>query len=340
MRPRVSIIILNWNGWHDTIKCLESLYQITYPNYDVILVDNASEDGSIERIKQYAERRIKVESKFFRYNSENKPINVIEYNEEEAEACGRGGDEFENLPPNRKLIIIKNKENYGSAKGNNIGMRYAMKTLNPDYILLLNNDTVVEKEFLMALVEVAESDIRIGMCGAKILRMDNPKIIDCTGHVFRFGRLVDRGVGKPDKKQYDDETDIVGAMGAAALYRKDMLEKIGMFDESFIMYAEDADLSWKAHNSGWLAKYVPNSIVYHKRSGTAKKDENLFYRMRLLDIKNTATIVKRHASKTQKFLFTLLWIGSGLLSYIEKICGKSNIGIYPYLETLRELHRR
>ncbi|WP_342452635.1 glycosyltransferase family 2 protein [Thermococcus stetteri] len=68
MFPRVSIIILNWNGWKDTIECLESLYRITYPNYDVILVDNASKDDSVQKIKEYAEGKIKVNSKFFEYN--------------------------------------------------------------------------------------------------------------------------------------------------------------------------------------------------------------------------------------------------------------------------------
>ena len=70
--PRVAIIILNWNGWEDTIECLESLYQITYPNYDVIVVDNGSEDESIEKIKEYCEGEIKVESKFFECNPINK----------------------------------------------------------------------------------------------------------------------------------------------------------------------------------------------------------------------------------------------------------------------------
>jgi GT2 family glycosyltransferase len=86
--PKVSIIILNWNGWEDTIECLESLYQITYSNYDVIVVDNGSEDESIEKTKEYAEGKIRVESKFFEYSSENKPIKIIEYTREEAEAGG------------------------------------------------------------------------------------------------------------------------------------------------------------------------------------------------------------------------------------------------------------
>ncbi|GFP33386.1 rhamnosyltransferase [Candidatus Hakubella thermalkaliphila] len=86
MNPKVSIIILNWNGWKDTIECLESLYQITYTNYDVIVVDNGSEDDSIEKIKGYCEGKIEVESKFFEYSGENKPIEIVEYTRTDGES--------------------------------------------------------------------------------------------------------------------------------------------------------------------------------------------------------------------------------------------------------------
>ncbi len=133
MNPKVSIIILNWNGWEDTLECLESLYQITYPNseaisvnalrvsgkgcYDVIVVDNGSEDESVEKIREYCKGKIKVESKFFEYSCENKPIKIIEYRREEAEAEGGKEKEIDDLPSNRKLILIKNEKNYGFAEG-------------------------------------------------------------------------------------------------------------------------------------------------------------------------------------------------------------------------------
>ena len=84
-KSTVTIIILNWNGWKDTIECLESLYQINYPNYNVILVDNASSDESLKKIKEYAEGKIKVESNFFNYNSDNKPLEIVNYEKEESE---------------------------------------------------------------------------------------------------------------------------------------------------------------------------------------------------------------------------------------------------------------
>ena len=114
--PRVAIIILDWNGWKDTIECLESLYRITYPNYSVILVDNGSEDDSLQQIRDYSAGEIKVESSFFDYNLKNKPIKIIEYSQEELETYNYTIDEIESIPSNQKLIIIKNKKT-GSQKG-------------------------------------------------------------------------------------------------------------------------------------------------------------------------------------------------------------------------------
>ena len=83
--PKVSVIILNWNGWKDTIECLESLYQIDYPNYDIILVDNDSKDDSIQRIRDYCEGQLKPKSPFYNYNPKNKPIQIFEYTKDETE---------------------------------------------------------------------------------------------------------------------------------------------------------------------------------------------------------------------------------------------------------------
>ena len=125
--PHVSIIILNWNGWKDTIECLESLYQIAYPNYDVIVVDNGSVDDSIERIKEYAEGKLEVISNFFDHSKKDKPIRYIEYSKEEAE--GRGGKEAEFTDlSSAKFILIKCGKNYGFAEGNNLAIRYALKS--------------------------------------------------------------------------------------------------------------------------------------------------------------------------------------------------------------------
>ena len=273
MNPKVSIIILNWNGWKDTIECLESLYQITYPNYDVILVDNGSEDESKEKIKEYCEGKIKVESKFFEYDPINKPIKIIEYTREEAEAGGGKEGEISDLPSNRKLILIKNEKNYGFAEGNNIGIRYDLKALNPDYVLLLNNDTVVDKEFLGELVKVGESVEKIGLAQPKILHYSD-LTIDTTGCFCDIsGAVMSRGVFEEDKGQYDHLKDagFFYASGACLLIKKNLFRELGkeLFDKYLFAYHEDLDLSWIARLLGYKIIYCPNSICFHKGGKTS-----------------------------------------------------------------------
>ncbi|MCE7698463.1 MAG: glycosyltransferase [Methanobacterium paludis] len=189
--PRVAVIILNWNGWEDTIECLESLYQINYPNYQVILVDNASTDDSIQKIKEYCQGTLKPQSKFYTYQTKNKPIKITEYSTEESEAfngaCKTALPKTE-LHPNKNMILIKNTKNYGFAEGNNIGIRYALRSLNQDYTLLLNNDTVVDKNFLTELVKTAESSAEIGVVGPKIYYYDTNGRTDMASNI---GGVVD-----------------------------------------------------------------------------------------------------------------------------------------------------
>ena len=101
---------------------------MTYPVYDVIVVDNGSENDSIEKIKEYADGKIHVESPFFTYREENKPITYIEYTRQESEVEGIHGKNLSKIPPQKRLILIKNEKNYGFAEGNNIAIRYVLNS--------------------------------------------------------------------------------------------------------------------------------------------------------------------------------------------------------------------
>ena len=273
MNPRVAIIILNWNGWADTIECLESLYRITYPNYDVIVVDNGSGDESLQKIREYCEGEIVVESKFFEYSSGNKPIKIIEYTREGAEAGGGKEKEIADLPTDRKLMIIKNEENYGFVEGCNIGIRYALNALNPDYVLLLNNDTVVTLDLLKELVKVAELNEQVGACQPKALSLAGQKLIDAIGiSITKNGEAIQVGYGTKDTGQYNQVKEIFGVCAAVALYRREMLTQIGLFDEDFFAYYEDVDLVLRARLAGWKSIHVPKVVVYHAHSSTFGKN--------------------------------------------------------------------
>ena len=294
--PKVAIIILNWNGWEDTIECLESLYQITYPNYDVIVVDNGSEDESMEKIKEYCKGKIKVESKFFEYSNKNKTIKIIEYTREEAEAGGGKEKEIADLPSNRKLILIKNEKNYGFAEGNNIAMRYALKALNQDYVLLLNNDTVVNKEFLVELVRVGESDAGIGIIGPKV------NYYDKSNKIFSVGGKINWWTGKNTALQSDsNQIREVYVSGCAIMMKKDVLEKIGLWPLEYFLYAEELDYCVHANRQGFGVFNYPRTTIWHKISASAESKIKMYYRTR-----NRFLFMKKF-SPYFNFFFFLIW---------------------------------
>jgi len=308
--PKVAIIILNWKGWEDTLECLEFLYQITYPNYDVILIDNGSKDESIQKIKEYCAGKIKVESKFFEYHPATKPIKIIEYTREEAEAGGGGKEKkIANLPSNRKLILIKNERNYGFAEGNNIGMRYALKALNPGYVLLLNNDTVVDKEFLGELVKVGESDEKIGIVGPKVYYYNFNRrrdVINFAGGKLNMwkGQPYHIGANEIDKGQHDEIKEVDYIEGSCLLVKVKVLNKIGLLDPSYFAYWEENDFCMRGYKAGYKSAYVPKSKIWHKVSSSFNNPIKIYYLTR-----NRFWFMKKYATKLQFLSFLLYFFG-------------------------------
>ncbi|AEH07272.1 glycosyltransferase family 2 protein [Methanothermococcus okinawensis] len=294
--PRVSIIILNWNGWKDTIECLESLYRINYPNYDVIVVDNNSQNESIEKIKEYCNGNIEqilpefvalrsapieVNSKFFKYSNENKPIRVFELSENEARNNKfLDKEKYETLEPNKRMILIKNKDNYGFAGGNNVGIKFALDVLNPDYILLLNNDTVVDKNFLIEMVKVAECDEKIGIVGSKIYYYDYKGRDDVIwglgggGVDLKTGRVWHYYFKKIDDKTYKDIIECGYITGCSMLVKNNVLKILNGFDENYFCYYEDTDLSIRCKNLGYKLVCATKSVLWHKVSVSSGGDSS------------------------------------------------------------------
>jgi len=164
--------------------------------------------------------------------------------------------------PAVKIISLVN--NNGFAKANNIGIRLALEK-KALYIVLLNVDTIIHKDFLRELVIAAESDETIGSCQPKMLSMDNPKIIDAIGITIRKnGKPMPSAHGKQDNDMYNQSKEIFGATAGAVLYKSEMLEQIGLFEEECFAYCEDVDLALRARLAGWKCIYVPQAIAYHK----------------------------------------------------------------------------
>ena len=210
--PKVYIIILNYNGWADTIECLESVLRNDYPNYQVIVIDNNSPNNSMEYIKAWAEGKLDVWVKpehplrHLSFPPVKKPIPYVYYTREGAE---KGGDPDlekrmeqnnpEGITTKYPLIFIQTGENLGFAGGNNVGIRYSLAEGDFEYIWLLNNDTVIEQNSLSKLVEKAEKykkeERKVGIIGSKLLYYDNPKIIQGIGGMYNKWFAVGKHLG-------------------------------------------------------------------------------------------------------------------------------------------------
>lgn len=169
-----------------------------------------------------------------------------------------------------KITLVINKKNLLFCKAYNQGIALAKE----DYVLCLNDDVVLEDNFIEELVKAMSCDKQIGMANGKILRMDKATI-DSTGlFLGRSRKPLERGYSQADRGQFDKEGYIFGASAAAAIYRKEMLEDIkdenGYFDERYGMFYEDLDLAWRANKKGWRAYYNPRAIAYHKRGASTK----------------------------------------------------------------------
>lgn len=321
--PRVSIIILNWNGWKDTIECLESVYQITYPNYDVIVVDNASENDSLDRIREYCRGKIIVKSDFFEYQKDNKPIQIFEYDRKEIESKSPLLDDIQSWPSNKRLILIKNNANEGFTEGNNVAMRFILSKLDSRYILLLNNDTIVDRLFLNELIIVGESDRNIGFLGPKIYFYNfngNTNVFQFAGARQNTWIFRPRHIGwkEQDNGQYDKNIDVDYIHGSCVLAKVEMIKQIGLLDKDFFSYREENDWGIRGLKKGWRSVYVFRSKIWHKGGGSTKNRKASFFPIYYL-VRNEFLFMKKHATKFQVAVF---------LSYFFSINFWYHMGIF------------
>lgn len=221
----VSIVIPNYNGNKYLKECVESIYKQYKNNIELIIIDNASEDGNYKWLKTY-----------------------------------------------RGLVFIRLDQNYGFSKAVNEGIKLA----KGEYVLLLNNDTVLEDNFLYELIEIMKQDNKIFAVSSKMISYYNKNIIDDAGDEYNIlGWTLKRGDGK-SVEYYSQSGEVFSVCAGAALYRKSIFEKIGYFDEHFFAYMEDVDISYRAHLYGYKTMYCADAKVYHIGSATSGSRYNSF----------------------------------------------------------------
>jgi len=269
--PKTYVVIVNWNGWKDTIECLESVFHLRNDNFVAIVCDNGSSDDSLRRIEEWSKGDQQVlpgsaEMEPYTHPPVAKPIPFIFL---EASQVG----ELRWAARHERLILIRSEENLGFAGGNNLGLRHVLCRNDERYVWLLNNDTVVDPNALGQLIKRMEEDSRIGICGSKLCFYSAPGLIQaCGGSSYSplTGRNRHIGVGEPASAKGDRqavERRIGYVVGASLFVSKDFLLSIGLMNEDYFLYYEELD--WVARAEGkFLQAYAPSSIVYHKQGSS------------------------------------------------------------------------
>ncbi len=268
----VSVNILTYNAQDLIGPCLRSILKQTYDNIEVLVIDNASTDKTLDVIRR--------------------------------------------ISP--KIRIIRNKNNLGLSIGYNTGIRES----KGEYVLCLNQDVVLDGDFVKNAIEAIEVDDKIAAVQGKLYKIENfrgltseNRVLDTTGLImFKNRRIVNQGQGEKDKGQYK-RGEIFGVDGAAPLYRRSALEDIKLpifkggvpqtnrfeyFDEDFFMYKEDVDLSWRFRLYGWKAIYEPEAVGYHLRGAGEKAVRN--YIAIVKERRKISGFAKYYAFKNQRLV--------------------------------------
>lgn len=269
----VYTIVLNWNGWKDTVECLESLFRLDYSNNHIVVVDNGSSDGSVQHICAWAagsEVPVLDTPSTLRSLSDppvTKPIPVTMV------VCDTKGEPPGPPGSDCALTIIETGANLGYAGGNNVGIRYALAH-HADYVWILNNDTAVDSRALSAVMNRATQDARIGLCGSTLLEYREPHVIQVSGgahYNYRTSRHTIAGRGLTLERQPSScevETSLSYVSGASVLVRAQYLRAVGLMDERYFLYFEELDWASRGRSLGYVLGYASDSFVYHKEGSS------------------------------------------------------------------------
>ena len=185
-----------------------------------------------------------------------------------------------------EFLLLELDENTGFAKGNNLGLAFALeKYRDLKYVALLNNDTKAQSDWLEKLVVALDENKNCGIAASKLLCWDGEteaEVIDSAGDIFyQHGLAGKRGFGEP-KDKYNEEEKIFGACAGAALYRVEMIKEVGFLDDDFFAYNEDVDLSFRARLYGWECIFVSDAVVWHRVSYSTKtfSDRSIYWSKR------------------------------------------------------------
>jgi len=302
MANKVYIVLLTYNGSLDTVECLESVLKLNYGNYQIIVVDNSETLEAFENLTNWARGNFIIKDASFEnlvFPLEHKPVHF----------CITSEDGFLDSELNEKIIFVKANNNNGFAAGNNIALKYISKFgSKEDYIWLLNNDTVVEKNALSEIVlriKESENENYKLIFGTPLLEYYNPTIIQSIGGIYnkKTGMTSHFGEGKTiegcDYKFEESNNTIDYPLGASMLIGISFLKEIGLLNEGYFLFYEELDWTYRAKAIGGGISIINYFGVYHKQGNSTKtkKKERKSEFIDLLSLKNRIVFAQKFNKK-------------------------------------------
>jgi len=286
-KPRIAVVILNWNGYEDTSECIISLQKITYKNYKIIVVDNGSDAEEFNKLKN-------------------------------------------NFP---KIKVLRSDVNLGFTGGNNLGIKYSLEE-KVDYILLLNNDTIVESNFLEPLLDAYEKNKNAGIVAPQINYFHEPKKIWSAGGTI--SRLRGSGFAYSDRienKIKPNNRSVAFVSGCCMLIKSELFNKVGYFDDNYFLYIEDTDLCFRTLHAGYKIIVNHHSKIFHKVSNSTK--ENLSLLPLYYATRNRLYFTKKNFPDF--FILTLIYISFAMITKsIYWLFNKNSKNILMVLEAFND----
>jgi GT2 family glycosyltransferase len=293
---KVGIVVLNYKNYEDTIDCLRALGKITYPNTETIVVDNNSQNDSLEYIHQYLLGR-RVDHVIIEESSIAASAHISE-----------------------KTILVQSHSNHGYAAGNNLGIRVALAR-DVDYVLILNNDTLVEAGFLEPLVEYADTHENVGAVGPKVLNTQGHLDPTCVrrrptlltylfnmspgGKLFPNNRWIRRHYYQGEYC-FDQPREIDVLSGCCILLKSNVFQRVGLLDENTFLFLEEFILHERLRYAGLSSAVIPASVIVHKQQRSTAKEPPEFVR--------NAGLASRRYYLTHYRKFSRLAVGAIMLS--------------------------
>ncbi len=305
----VCIVLVNYNGHDDTVECLESVLKSSHTNFQVVVVDNSDSENSLRQLARWAGGGVySIQSKFPQlvFPLEGKPVSNRIISQAELLQLEQRTDE--------RILFVRAKRNLGFAAGNNIAIRYFSKTNQFDFLWLLNNDTVIQKDTLSSFVDYANVlKATVGIMGGKLFQYYNPEHLQAVGGIYYkwFGKMREIGSGGQDKGQWDKGTFRIDyVIGASMFIRKEFIQSVGPMEEDYFLYFEELDWALRGRKKNWELAFCPKAILYHKLGASTGSQKSLSEISDFYFVRNRILIARKF------FPITLLTLYPGFVVFI------------------------